>query len=106
VLLLTGHLVAGAFLLGWSLLFTSTIDNILKPLLAKGGAGLHGSLIFFSMIGGVLAFGGLGLLIGPTAVTLFVAMVHIGRQEPTGGRARDERAPPRPSPEGEPLQPH
>lgn len=105
-LLLTGHLVAGGFLLGWSLFVTGTIDNVLKPWLAKGGAGLHGSVVFFSMIGGVLAFGGIGLLLGPTAVTFFVSMVRLSRQEPAGGQRTGERAPPRSGKEGEPMQPH
>ncbi|MBI5547604.1 MAG: AI-2E family transporter [Deltaproteobacteria bacterium] len=85
VLLLTGHFVAGGFLLGWTLLVTGIVDNFLKPLVARGGTGLSGSVLFFSMIGGVLAFGGVGLLVGPGAVSLLVALARTGRQRPEPG---------------------
>lgn len=108
VLLLTGHYLAGGFLLGWMLLVAGTVDNVLKPYLARGGAGLHGSVVFFSMIGGILAFGGLGLIIGPSAVTFFVALVRLGRQELAERALPGERPapPPEVGPEGEPVRPH
>jgi predicted PurR-regulated permease PerM len=76
-LLLGGHLAAGVFLAAWAILVTGTIDNVLKPLLARSGVQIHGGIVFFAMIGGILAFGALGLLVGPLAVSLLLALVHV-----------------------------
>lgn len=81
VLLVTGHFVAGGFLLAWTLLVTGMVDHFIKPLVARGGAGLSGSVLFFSMIGGVIAFGGIGFIVGPSAVTLLMALARVGRQQ-------------------------
>lgn len=82
VLVITRHFVAGGFLLAWTFLVTGMVDNFIKPLVARGGAGLSGSVLFFSMIGGVLAFGGVGLLVGPGAVSLLLALARASRQQP------------------------
>jgi hypothetical protein len=48
------------------LLLVNTIDNVLKPLLISQGAQMPLSIIFMGVIGGLLAWGLLGLFIGPT----------------------------------------
>jgi predicted PurR-regulated permease PerM len=48
------------------------IDNVLRPVLIKRGANLPLTLIFAGVIGGLLAFGVIGLFIGP----LVLAVVH------------------------------
>jgi predicted PurR-regulated permease PerM len=80
-LMLSGRFLAGGFLVVWTLVVTGTIDNVLKPLLARNGVRLHGGVVFFAMIGGILAYGALGLLIGPLAVSLVLALLHVGWQE-------------------------
>ena len=42
---------------------------------------MHGAIVFFSLIGGLEAFGALGLLIGPLAVALFLAILRMYRRE-------------------------
>jgi predicted PurR-regulated permease PerM len=95
-LLLSGRWVAGLFLAGWSLFLTGTIDNLLKPWLARGRAEMHGGLLFFAMVGGILTFGPLGLLVGPVAVSLLLHLIRLGRREL--GRRAD--APGGPTPPG------
>jgi predicted PurR-regulated permease PerM len=110
-LLLSGHYLAGGFLAVWTLLVTGTIDNVLKPLLARHGVQLHGGVVFFSMIGGILAYGALGLLIGPLTVSLVLALIHVGWREvsarrdaaPEDGGGAARIAPPRP-PDVDPLR--
>jgi len=60
--------------LGWSL-FVGTIDNVLRPFLIKQGANLPLLLIFAGVIGGLLAFGVIGLFVGP--VVLAVAYTEL-----------------------------
>ena len=65
--------VATAFLV-WSL-FVGSIDNVLRPLLIKRGADLPLLLIFAGVVGGLLAFGVVGLFVGP--VVLAVAYTEV-----------------------------
>jgi predicted PurR-regulated permease PerM len=65
------------FLLLWSTLVTGMVDNLTRPLLVRGGTDLHGALILFSLLGGVLAFGPIGLVLGPLALALFLAVTSL-----------------------------
>jgi len=59
----------GTGLLLWSI-FCSTFDNILRPLLIKRGADLPLLLVFAGVIGGLIAFGVIGLFIGPVVLAI------------------------------------
>jgi predicted PurR-regulated permease PerM len=54
----------GTGFLVWAV-FCSTFDNFLRPLLIKRGADLPLLLIFAGVVGGLVAFGVVGLFIGP-----------------------------------------
>jgi len=77
--------VAGAAtgLLVWTL-FVGTIDNVLRPLLIRRGAGLPLLLIFAGVLGGIIAFGVIGLFIGPVvlAVAYTLLVDWIAEPEP------------------------
>jgi predicted PurR-regulated permease PerM len=68
----------GTVFLVWAI-FCGTLDNVLRPMLIKRGADLPLLLIFAGVIGGLVAFGIIGLFIGPVvlavAYTLLVAWV-------------------------------
>jgi predicted PurR-regulated permease PerM len=90
LLLLMGHPWAALFLAIWGLGVVGTVDNVVKPLLVKRGMHMHGALVFFSLLGGLAAFGTIGLLVGPLVVALFLALVRIyerdyGRPSPRPG---------------------
>ncbi|HEU4384077.1 MAG TPA: AI-2E family transporter [Anaeromyxobacteraceae bacterium] len=80
----TGHLVAGIFLAAWAVGVVSTIDNVVKPLLMRRGLAIHPVVIFFAFIGGMAAFGPVGLLLGPLAVSFLIAVVRLYRRDYTG----------------------
>jgi predicted PurR-regulated permease PerM len=85
--------VGGVFLALWGVLVTGTIDNVLKPVLARGGVEIHGAVIFFAMIGGIVMYGALGLIVGPLAVSLFLALVAaVERERAARGADRDPGA--------------
>jgi predicted PurR-regulated permease PerM len=65
----------GTFLLVWSVV-VATMDNFLRPALIKRGADLPLILIFAGVIGGLLAFGLVGIFVGP--VFLAVAYTLLG----------------------------
>lgn len=81
LLLLTGHPYAALFLAIWALSVVAIVDNLLKPYLIRGGMHLHTAIVFFSLIGGLLAFGAVGLLLGPLIVTLFLALLRMYRRD-------------------------
>ncbi len=59
-----------------------SLDNVLRPILIKKGADLPLLLIIAGVIGGLLAFGLVGLFVGPVilaiAYTLLIAWVRAG----------------------------
>ena len=65
----------GSFLLVWTLLVGS-LDNFLRPMLIRRGADLPLLLILAGVIGGLFAFGLIGIFVGP--VILAVAYTLIG----------------------------
>ena len=82
----TGHLVAGIFLAAWAVGVVATIDNVVKPLLMRRGLSIHPVVIFFAFIGGMAAFGPVGLLLGPLAVAFLIAVVRLHRRDYGGAR--------------------
>lgn len=75
--LATGHTVSGIFLLAWGIAVVGLVDNIIRPILLKGGMALHGGLVFFSLLGGVAVFGGIGLVVGPVALTFLLSALNM-----------------------------
>ena len=73
-----GSSTAGTVLLVWTLL-VAPVDNILRPILIKKGADLPLLLIIAGVIGGMLAFGLIGIFVGPVVLavsyTLFTAWI-------------------------------
>ncbi len=58
------------FMVIWGFIVISGADNILRPLLIGKGVQAPLPLIFLGVIGGILAFGFLGLFIGPTLLAI------------------------------------
>ena len=79
----TGWLVA---LLIWTIVVGS-LDNILRPVLIRKGADLPLLLIFAGVIGGLFAFGLLGLFVGP----VLLAVAYTLARRMGGGDARRRR---------------
>ncbi|MHC1741592.1 MAG: AI-2E family transporter YdiK [Syntrophobacteraceae bacterium] len=59
----------GTFLLVWSLVVL-TMDNFLRPILIKKGADLSLLLIFSGVVGGLIAFGLIGIFVGPVVLAV------------------------------------
>lgn len=59
----------GTFMLVWALV-VGLMDNFLRPLLIKRGADLPLLLIFAGVIGGLVAFGVIGIFVGPVLLAV------------------------------------
>jgi len=77
-LLFTGETAAGIGLLLWGALAVGNIDNVLRPLLSGGDSGIPMPLMVVGILGGLVAFGLSGLILGPLvlATLLFVLEEH------------------------------
>ncbi|HET9024998.1 MAG TPA: AI-2E family transporter [Burkholderiaceae bacterium] len=58
----------------WGAVIISSIDNFLKPLLIARGSTLSLGLIFLGVLGGVIAFGFIGVILGPVLLALGIAL--------------------------------
>lgn len=91
-----GRPLAALLLAVWGVGVVGTVDNFIKPLLAQRGMSLHPALIFFSILGGLSAFGGVGLVLGPLVMAMFLALLRIYQRD--YGRQASVTAVPAPAP--------
>jgi predicted PurR-regulated permease PerM len=76
---------AAIFLLVWGVVVVGLVDNVVKPLLIRGGLEIHGAVIFFALLGGLAVFGPIGLVAGPLAVAFLVSVIRIYRRDFSDG---------------------
>lgn len=74
-----GEPVKGAILLVVGFGIISNIDNLLRPFFIGASAKLHPMAVFFSLLGGVLAMGPVGLMAGPMLLTLLLGLTDVVR---------------------------
>lgn len=77
--------LAAAALLAWGTLLVGTIDNLLRPVLVAGRAEVGTLTVFVGVIGGIGAFGILGLVLGPVVLCLVISLLQLLRERTNGG---------------------
>lgn len=70
-----GHTGWGVFMLIWGV-GVSAIDNVLKPLIISRGSSMPFVLILLGVLGGALAFGLIGVFIGPTLLAVVYRLIE------------------------------
>lgn len=78
-----GDTLWGTVLLVWSIA-VGPIDNILRPILIRKGADLPMLLIFAGVIGGLIAFGIIGLFVGPVVLAVTYTLLKEWMAEQDG----------------------
>lgn len=81
ILAASGHWVKALILLGWSAGFVSMVDHAVRPYVIGGRAKMNTLFVFFSLLGGIKAFGILGVFVGPLVVSITFALLSILREE-------------------------
>ena len=61
----------------WGLLIVSVVDNVVRPWVMKGKAELPAIPLLFAVLGGMQAFGFIGLVIGPLVFSLLMTIIDI-----------------------------
>jgi predicted PurR-regulated permease PerM len=86
----SGDVVRGVILIAVGVGVIGMADNVLRPLLLSGRTTMHGLLVFISLLGGMAAFGFIGLVIGPVAIaTLATLLGAVMESEPADGPEAD-----------------
>lgn len=73
-LLFTGETAAGVGLLLWGVLVVSWVDNIVRPLVLSEVVDIPFILALFGVLGGLAAFGMVGLFLGPVILAVALAV--------------------------------
>ena len=64
------------FMLVWGIFIVSGIDNIIKPYLISHGSKIPFIIVFMGVIGGALAFGLVGVFLGPTLLAVAYRVIE------------------------------
>jgi predicted PurR-regulated permease PerM len=73
-LILSGEMTAGIGLLAWGVLVVSWVDNLIRPLVISSATRIPFLLVMFGVLGGLGAFGLIGLFLGPVILAVLVAV--------------------------------
>ena len=82
--------VKAIILVAWGMIAIGTIDNILYPYLVGDRLRLHTVPTFFSILGGLALFGPAGLILGPLALAITIALIDVWWERTAKGRAAEE----------------
>jgi predicted PurR-regulated permease PerM len=83
-LIVNGHLGRGLFVVAACAGLSGLSDNVIRPWLISGRANLSGLVVFLSILGGISAFGFLGVVMGPIIVATAISVLDIYRIPPGG----------------------
>jgi predicted PurR-regulated permease PerM len=81
VLAMQGRWIQAAVLLAWGLIVVSSADYIIRPKFAGGRANANTLLVLLSLLGGLKAFGAVGIIAGPVVLSVVTALVSMVREE-------------------------
>jgi Ca2+-transporting ATPase len=74
MLILTDQPWPGIGLLLWGFLVVSTVDNVIRPLVISGASRVPFLVVLFGVLGGLSAFGAVGLFLGPVILAVLLSV--------------------------------
>ncbi|MEQ1760194.1 MAG: AI-2E family transporter [Vicinamibacterales bacterium] len=89
-LLANGQIWQGIVLIAWGSVIIGMADNLLRPVLVGSRTRMHELLVLFGVLGGVSAFGLLGIVLGPVIFAVTLALVEAARDIGTSDDGADE----------------
>jgi predicted PurR-regulated permease PerM len=75
ILLSQGETGWGIFLFVWGAVVVSSVDNFLKPMIISRGSALPFVLVLLGVLGGAVAFGFVGVFLGPVLLAVGYALL-------------------------------
>jgi len=76
------HWGSGTFMLIWGLILGG-LDNVMRPLLISGRARISAFVVFLGVLGGIPAFGAIGVIAGPVVLSLALALIEFAEERDT-----------------------
>jgi len=83
-LFIKGSVAQGIILLIIGVFGISMVDNFLRPHFISSRTNIHPLLLFFAVLGGIQAFGLVGVVLGPLVATLCLTLIEIYTEETSG----------------------
>ncbi len=80
-LALRGNWTSAVLLFVWCAIVVSTAEGVVRSSVVSGRARLNSMLVMLSIMGGVVAFGGVGIFVGPVLLVVVDTLVRILREE-------------------------
>jgi len=77
LLLLSGHWVKAIILLSWGAAVVGQVDVVIRPYVVSAHVKVHTLLVFFALLGGVKAFGIVGIFVGPVILSVTLAVLNM-----------------------------
>lgn len=79
LLFLSGHWLKGIILLVWGAAVVGQVDVVVRPCVLSARVKVHTLLVFFALLGGVEAFGVIGIFVGPVILSITLAVLDMLR---------------------------
>ncbi len=83
------HYYSAIFMAIYGACVISLLDNIIRPYFISVGSNLHILLVLMGIIGGILAFGFIGLFIGPVLLAIAMTLIMEWSNNPTRSKLLD-----------------
>jgi predicted PurR-regulated permease PerM len=105
-LLTQGRWGFAIFMVVWGLTLGG-VESVLRPLLISGRARISALAIFVGVLGGIPAFGAIGIILGPIVLSLVIALIEFAEEQPEAQPSATRKSEGQPPPaarklEGEP----
>lgn len=79
-LIASGRWGFGIFMLAWGLSL-GALDHVLRPLLISGRARISALAVFIGVLGGISAFGSIGIIAGPVVLSLALSLIEFAEED-------------------------
>ena len=86
-LLLSGHWISALIVLVWGVAVINPVDNVLYPILVGARIGMHPLVLFVAFVGGLIAFGPTGLILGPCIIAFTAGLAEIWQERQAAASA-------------------
>jgi predicted PurR-regulated permease PerM len=94
VLVVGGHWGKALLLLGWGAAIVGQVDTLVRPYVISKQVKVHTLLLFFALLGGVRAFGIMGLFIGPVVLSVTIAVLGMLEEMNSSSPSSQQDGPP------------
>jgi predicted PurR-regulated permease PerM len=83
-LAIQGRWIQAAVLLAWGAIVVTSADYLIRPRFAGGRSNANTLLVLLSLLGGLKAFGAVGIIAGPVVLSVVTALLSMVHEERAG----------------------